>query len=142
MSMNQKMKYPRMKKSLFLLLTGCCLLSGWGCSSRNPTDVAAQVAKQNYDNLLKGKYDAFVDAFYRQDEIPDSYREQLVVNMKMFMNQQQREHRGVKETRIVNAKMGESGREANVFLALCYGDSTTEEICVPMVLSDGIWYLR
>ena len=36
----------------------------------------------------------------------------------------------------------EAHHEANVFLTLCYGDSTVEEICVPMVESKGIWYLR
>ena len=115
---------------------------GWGCSSRNSSDVAAHVAKQYYDGLIKGKYAEFVDGTYRPDKIPDSYREQLIVSMKMFMNQQQREHRGIKETRIVNAVADSIRNEVNVFLALCYGDSTTEEICVPMVEVEGIWYLR
>ena len=118
---------------------------GWGlssCSSRDSADVAAHVAKQYYDGLLRGKYEEFVDGTYRPEKIPDSYRDQLIVNMKMFMNQQQREHRGIKETRIVNAELSENEREANVFLVLCYGDSTMEEISVPMVESDGNWYLR
>ena len=135
-----------MKRNCYKILTAVLfflpLWGGWGCSSHSSADVAAHVAKQYYDGLLKGKYEAFVDGTYRPEKIPDSYREQLVVNMKMFMNQQQREHRGIKETRIVNAELSENEREASVFLVFCYGDSTMEEICVPMVESDGVWYLR
>ena len=101
---------------------------GWGfnsCSSHSSADKAARVAKQYYDYLIEGKY-----------------RDQLIKNAKMFMGQQQIEHRGIKETRIVNVTADDNHHEANVFLTLCFGDSTVEEICVPMVERDGIWYLR
>jgi hypothetical protein len=115
---------------------------GWGCSRPDPADVAAQAAKQYYDYLLEGKYDAYVDGQYRPDSIAESYRAQLIMNAKMFMGQQQREHRGIKETRIVNAVADTARHEANVFLVFCYGDSTTEEVCVPMVEQNGLWQLR
>ncbi|MBR5697288.1 MAG: hypothetical protein IKX44_01520 [Prevotella sp.] len=114
----------------------------WGCAKPDPADVAAQAAKQYYDYLLKGKYEAFVDGKYRADSIPGSYRDQLIMNMKMFVGQQEREHRGIKETRVVNAEADTARHEANVFLVFCYGDSTVEEVLVPMVESKGIWYLR
>jgi len=126
---------------LFTLL----LLGGlaWSCGPKhNPADVAAKAAKQYYDYLLEGKFEAFVDGQYRPDSIPGSYRDQLITNMKMFMGQQQREHRGIKETRIVNAEADTARHEANVFLVFCYGDSTIEEVLVPMVEHQGIWYLR
>ena len=128
---------------LFLLSLPLWMGLGWGCSPKvDPADVAAQVAKQYYDYLLEGKYEAFVDGKYRPDSIPGSYRDQLVMNMKMFMGQQEREHRGIKEARIVNAVADTARHEANVFLVFCYGDSTVEEVVVPMVESQGIWYLR
>ena len=120
------------------LLTGLV----WGCAKPDPADVAAQAAKQYYDYLLEGKYEAFVDGKFRPDSIPGSYRDQLIMNMKMFIGQQEREHRGIKETRVVNAEADTARHEANVFLVFCYGDSTVEEVLVPMVESKGIWYLR
>ena len=33
-------------------------------------------------------------------------------------------------------------RVANVFIVFAYGDSTTEEVLVPMVLHKGVWYMR
>ena len=131
------------RKTLCAVLIVSCQLLIVNCSTRpDPADVAAQAAKQYYDYLLEGKYEAFIDGQYRPDSIPGSYREQLIMNAKMFMGQQQREHRGIKETRIVNAEADTARHEANVFMVFCYGDSTTEEVLVPMVENKGIWYLR
>ena len=131
------------RKALCAVLIVSCQLLIVNCSTRpDPADVAAQTAKQYYDYLLEGKYEAFIDGQYRPDSIPGSYREQLIMNAKMFMWQQQREHRGIKETRIVNAEADTARHEANVFMVFCYGDSTTEEVLVPMVENKGIWYLR
>ena len=47
-------------------------------------DVVAQTAKVYYDHLLHGQYDHFVDGTYRPDSIPDSYREQLIANARMY----------------------------------------------------------
>ena len=64
------------------------------------------------------------------------------MNIKMFMGQQEREHLGIKETRIVKAVADTSRHEANVFMVFCYGDSTTEQVCIPMVEDGGVWYMR
>lgn len=131
------------RKALCTVLIVSCQLLIVNCSTRpDPAGVAAQAAKQYYDYLLEGKYETFIDGQYRPDSIPGSYREQLIMNAKMFMGQQQREHRGIKETRIVNAEADTARHEANVFMVFCYGDSTTEEVLVPMVENKGIWYLR
>ena len=115
----------------------------WGCSpSPEPSEVAAQAAKQYYDYLLEGKYEAFVDGQDHRDSLPASYREQLIMNMKMFMSQLENEHHGLKETRIVRAELDSALHSADVFLAFCFGDSTTEEVLVPMVERKGIWYIK
>ena len=145
---NQNFSVVGLKKFRLAMMVICqlsivnCQFLMLFCSSHSSADVAARVAKQYYDYLIEGKYEAFVDGRYQPEAIPDSYREQLIKNAKMFMGQQQIEHRGIKETRIVNATADDDNHEANVFLTLCYGDSTVEEICVPMVESEGIWYLR
>ena len=60
----------------------------------------------------------------------------------MFVGQQQDEHRGIREVRIVNAKADTARHVADVFLVFAYGDSTTEQIVVPMVEQEGVWYMR
>ena len=128
-----------MKKLLYIALLAAIVVA---CSQVNPADKAALAAKQYYDYLLEGKYEAFIEGHYMPDSIPQSYRQGLVTNAKMFVGQQQREHRGIKETRVVNAEADTALHTANVFLVFTYGDSTSEEVNIPMIESKGIWYLR
>ena len=128
-----------MKKLLYLFVAMVIV----ACSSTpDQGEVAARAAKQYYGYLLQGNIASFVDGHYRPDSIPDTYREQLITNTKMYVNQQNEEHRGIKDIRIVDTKTDMQKHAANVFLVLSYGDSTSEEIVVPMVESDGVWYLR
>ena len=113
------------------------------CSSGpDPGEVAAQAAKEYYTQLLAGKYEHYVDGFYRPDSIPASYRRQLIDNAKMFVGQQKNERRGILDVRVVNAVADTTKRSANVFLIFAYGDSTSEEVVVPMVQHRGVWYMR
>ena len=113
------------------------------CSSGpDPGEVAAQAAKEYYTQLLAGKYEHYVDGFYRPDSIPASYRRQLIDNAKMFVGQQKDERRGILDVRVVNAVADTTKRSADVFLIFAYGDSTSEEVVVPMVQHRGVWYMR
>ena len=128
-----------MKKLLYLFVAMVIVAC---TSSLDEGEVAARAAKEYYGYLLQGNVASFVDGHYRPDSIPDIYREQLITNTKMYVNQQNEEHRGIKDIRIVDTKTDMQKHAANVFLVLSYGDSTSEEIVVPMVESGGVWYLR
>ena len=127
-------------KAILGFVFGTALLIG--CSKDDAGAVAAQAAKQYYDYLLEGKYEAWVDGHYQPERIPDEYREQLIVNAGMFMRQQQREHRGIHEVRIASAKADTARHVADVFMVFVYGDSTHEETLVPMVEHEGLWYMK
>lgn len=107
-----------------------------------PDFAAANAAKEYYSLLLEGKAEAFVDNMDRQDSIPDVYREQLVANVKMFMAQQEAEHRGIRKVDVQNCINDSLQPAAQAFLMVCYGDSTVEEIVVPMVKRDGKWLMK
>ncbi len=128
-----------MKKLLYLFVAMVIVAC---TSSLDEGEVAARAAKEYYGYLLQGNIASFVDGHYRPDSIPDTYREQLITNTKMYVNQQNEEHRGIKDIRIVDTKTDMQKHAANVFLVLSFGDSTSEEIVVPMVESGGVWYLR
>ena len=128
-----------MKKLLYLFVAMVIVAC---TSSLDEGEVAARAAKEYYGYLLQGNIASFVDGHYRPDSIPDTYREQLITNTKMYVNQQNEEHRGIKDIRIVDTKTDMQKHAANVFLVLSFGDSTSEEIVVPMVESAGVWYLR
>ena len=108
----------------------------------NPDEVCARAAKAYYDFLLHGRYDAYVDGFYRPDSIPGSYREQLVVNAKMYAAQMKDDHRGLASVAAAGARTDTARRVGEAFLVLCFRDSVREQIVVPMVLHGGNWILR
>jgi hypothetical protein len=76
------------------------------------------------------------------DVMPEDYREQMLAAYKQYMAAQQEVHRGVLDVRVSNAKTDSSLQLTNVFLVLCFGDSTNEEIAVPMVEREGRWKMR
>ena len=128
-----------MKQILYFIILAAAFSA---CSLRHPEEQAAKAAKQYYDLLLRGKYEAFVDARQDSQDASAEYRSQLVDNMRMFAAQMEKEHQGMRDVRIVNCIADEEGRAANAFLAVCFGDSTIEEVVVPMVEHDGQWRMR
>lgn len=108
----------------------------------NPEELVAQTAKTYYDYLIQGKYDAYVDGFYRPDSIPGSYREQLIVSAKQYVWQMKDDHKGLDSVTIAGAKADTTKHVGHAFLVLCFKDSTREEIVVPMTLKKGNWMMR
>lgn len=129
-----------MKKILTALLLAALLQA---CKEApKAEEMAAQTAKTYYEMLMRGDYDLFVDGTYRPDSIPASYREQLVDNAKMYVGQQQEEHRGIRQVKVAGAQVDTARHRGDVLLVLSYGDSTSEQIVVPMVCQDGVWYMK
>ena len=131
-----------MKKLLLLFLPLSLLVACGESTGPDASELAAQSAKVYYEQLLKGDYASFVDGTYRADSIPKSYREQLIANAKMFVGQQNDEHHGIKEVRVIRATADTARHAATVFLGFVYGDSLNEQVVVPMVERGGVWYMR
>lgn len=127
-----------------IIVFGCILLSLFGCKHifNDPAKPVGKAALHYYQQLLDGNYAAFVDATYRPDSLPSTYRSQLVLNAKMFIEQQQNEHNGLKSVAVAHATINEVQHTGNAFLTFTYGDGSSEQVVVPMVEHDGVWYLR
>ena len=87
-------------------------------------------------------YQEFVAGYQQRNRIPKGYQEQLLLNAQMFVEQQKEDHKGMKSVDIISAKADTAHHVADVFLSLAYGDSTKEQIVVPMVQVDGDWKMR
>lgn len=115
----------------------------YSCRNGKAVDfAAANQAKGYYDLLIKEKYDEFVNGMNTPEQIPDSYRQQLVDNVRMFVGELHQEHGGIREVRVVNCVNDSVQPTANAFLMLCFGDSTIEEVVVPMVKHEGKWLMK
>ena len=119
------------------------------CGSATKEELASLAAKGYYDHLIHGEYEQFYEGMDQRtlsdgtalsDEA--AYRSQMLDNLRQFMARQKQEHRGVLEVRVSNATTDTVQQLTNVFLVLCFADSTNEEIVVPMVERDGAWRMK
>lgn len=108
----------------------------------NPDEQASRAAKVYYEYLLHGNCAAYIDGFYRPDSIPDSYREQLIVSAKQYVGQMKKDHQGLVSVDTAGARTDTAKNVGEAYLILGFGDKTTEEIVVPLVLHNGNWMLR
>ena len=128
-------------KAGLVALIGCVTI--FGCSDTTPEELASIAAKGYYEHLIHGEYEKFLQGKNGLDKRSEQdYWSQLMDNCHQFMHQQEIAHRGIHEIRVVNAKTDTLHKYTNVFMMLCFGDSTNEEIVVPMVERDGRWYMR
>ena len=119
------------------------------CGSATKEELASLAAKGYYDHLIHGEYEQFYEGM-DQRTLPDGttlsdeavYRSQMLDNLRQFMARQAQEHRGVLEVRVSNATTDTVQQLTNVFLVLCFADSTNEEIVVPMVERQGAWRMK
>jgi hypothetical protein len=143
-----------MKKAfyIFTIMSTISLTLFSSCSNKDgmkQEDVALQTAKAYYDQLVNGDYATFVDGTLQNDSIPEDYKAQLILNMQMYIEQQKKAHQGIARVEALRAtcdsvKLPNDSTimTAQAFLALCFKDSMREEIVVPMVKKNDIWYLR
>lgn len=113
------------------------------CSSQ-PTkeELAGLAAKGYYQHLVAGEYEQFVEGRLMADSLPADYRSQLIEGYKQFVAQQLEVRKGIQEVTVSRAYTDSLADYTNVLLMLCYGDSTTEEVVVPMVERDGRWMMK
>ncbi len=100
---------------------------------------AAQVY---YQRLADGHCVNFLDGKAGAESLPQGYREQLMACYKQFVAQQERARGGIDDVRATRAEMDSAASVMQVFLMLSYGDSTREEIVVPMVAYHGAWLMK
>ena len=103
---------------------------------------AARAARLYYEQLLKGKYEAFLKGENRPDRLPDGYRKQLLLNLQQFVEQQKSQHKGIDSISLTSSVFSEKDSTASAFLLFHYGDKTTEQVVVPMIKRKGVWMMR
>ncbi len=130
-----------MRKLVYLVLL--VSLAQWAaCSSPTREELASLAAKGYYQHLIEGDFDHFLEGRVMADSLPDDYRSQLIDGYSQFLAQQVKARGGINEVRISRAFTDSSQQYTSVLLMLCYGDSTSEEVIVPMVEHNGRWMMK
>ena len=130
-----------MRKLVYLVLL--VFLAQWAaCSSPTREELASLAAKGYYQHLIEGDFDHFLEGRVMADSLPDDYRSQLIDGYSQFLAQQVNARGGINEVRISRAYTDSTQQYTSVLLMLCYGDSTSEEVIVPMVEHNGRWMMK
>ena len=130
------------KRWLVIGLMG--LIGLMGCQEVSPEQQAAEAAQGYYQRLLDGYPDGFLEGKAAYDEMPADYRDQLVKANEQYMKDMQQKHNGLQSV-AVSPNVGRIDSTLHVvytFLLLSFGDSTQEEVTVPMVQVNGEWKMR
>ena len=120
------------------------------CSEGTPAWQAASEARQYYSCLVDGNATGFLEGKAGVGSLPDDYCEQLLKAVERYRADVEARHGGLREVRIADSHYADGGEAlcdttlgvTYAFLILCYGDSTQEEITVPMVERDGRWLMK
>jgi hypothetical protein len=130
-----------MRRLVYLVLL--VFLVQWAaCSSPTKEELASLAAKGYYQHLIEGDFDHFLEGRVMADSLPDDYRSQLIDGYSQFLAQQVKARGGINEVRISRAYTDSTQQYTSVLLMLCYVDSTSEEVVVPMVERDGRWMMK
>ena len=116
----------------------------WACSEVTPEEQAARAARTYYQCLVDDRPAEFLQGKADADSLPAAYRSQLLVAINQYCADMRDKHNGLREVQVSEnvARRDSSLHLTYAFLLLCYGDSTQEEITVPMVERDGQWLMK
>ena len=131
-------------RKFFLYSFSLLLISLVACNEVSPEQQAAEAAKSYYDQLVEGYAEGFLEGKAGVDSLPADYCDQLLEVYKQYIDELQHKHQGLQGVRIAD-NIGRRDTLQHLmytFLLLSYGDSTQEEITVPMVEVNGEWKMR
>ena len=102
-------------------------------------EAVREAAVQYYSMLVKGDYGSFVKGYARSEELPEDFRSQLVDATAQFMAKD--DMRSLCNVTALNDSLY-ADSTAVVMLQLQFSDSTSEQIELPLVLTEEGWKMK
>lgn len=119
------------------VMFACCM----SCGRSSVEDNAVQQAALTYYNyLIEGQYEQYVNAIAYSDSMTPSYKSQMIDLTAQYVERERQLKGGLASVRALNDTI--MGETACVFLELTYGDSTREEISLPMLRCGDEWKMQ
>lgn len=123
---------------LFLLVVVACS-DDRGADTRHE-DIRARAA-EGYGYLVEGDIDRYLSLIHDYDSLPEEYRTQLYDMFAQYLDKEQRMRGGLVGAQVLGDTILDSVR-ADAFVELQFGDSTHEQVSLPMVYKRGKWMLK
>ncbi len=130
-----------MKRALFLLLP-LLLFAASACrpkGDRLTGESARQAAERYFNMLIQGQYEQYVDGMVSSTDMSTELRSQMIDLLSQFCESQQLDRAMLSAQATADSLQDSS---AYVRLDVLYGDSTTEEVGMPLVFSGGRWLMQ
>ena len=106
-------------------------LSLWVSCGKSDKSEVSRAAETYYNYLIEGKYEDYIHSIAYSDSMTESYRSQMVDLVAQYAAREKERRGGLVSVRALGDTV--SGDVASVFLEVLFGDSTREEIALPMV---------
>lgn len=133
-----------MKKLVYsvLLVLGMFMVAACSSGSSSPSDAAKKYA----DYLLSGDFDKIVDVCEMGKDVTPQEKEEgkalLTGLMKMAKETVDNQNGGYKAIEVVSEKISEDGQSADVVIKYTFGDGSTKDETLGLVMQDGVWKLK
>lgn len=128
-----------MRKIVPLFTAFLCVTVWVSCGGRDEEEVD-KAALTYYTHLIEGRYEDYVSAIAYSDSMTDSYRSQMVDLTAQYAAREKELRGGLVAVRVLGDTI--AGDVANVFLEVTFGDSTCEEVALPMVKCGEVWKMQ
>ena len=126
-----------MKKAIVYCLLSVCLFA---CKKGLMTHEAArEAAEEFYSMLIEGDYKGFVEGYADAENMPEDFRRQLTDATAQFMAKD--DMRSLCNVTALNDSLY-ADSTAVVMLQLQFSDSTSEQIELPLVLTEEGWKMK
>lgn len=134
-----------MKKLVYLSLLALGMFMVSACSSGSSA-TPGDAAKKYAGYLLSGKYESIVDLCETgKDVSPQEMKEGKALLTGLFQMAKETadaQHGGYKSIDVISEKLSDDGQSADVVIRHTFGDGTTKEETLGLVLQDGVWKLK
>ncbi len=102
----------------------------------------SEIVETAYNYLIKGEYEQYLLCVQSYDSIPERYHKSLINVLKQAAENEKKERNGIANVKAIAENTNEKDTYSVVRVDITYGDSTKEEIAVPVVKFNGKWRLK
>ncbi len=133
-------------KLRFLVVSALTVLT-ISCSSEKKDSFVekatpSEIVETAYNHLIKGEYEQYLLCVQSYDSIPERYHKSLINVLKQAAENEKKERNGIANVKAIAENTNEKDTYSVVRVDITYGDSTKEEIAVPVVKFNGKWRLK
>ena len=137
---SEKLKVKRQLTLYTLYLIFAISLFG-ACSNKDSRKAARLAAEQYYGYLIDGDVEKYVKAIHDYDKLSEDYRSQLHDMFAQYLDNEQKMRGGLIQARALHDTIVDD-LYAHILMEVTFGDSTQEQVFLPLILTDKGWKLK